>query len=155
MIEGHSIESLARHFEFAAVDSQELSQFTPVLARHSTFDWPTRATIQIPKSTIQNAPDTDNRDLDYFYPTSVLSTAREIITPWVARMVLTGLYNLGRVPFQHVYIHAVIQDGQGRPMKKSLGNGVDPVDIIDAYGADALRFTLAQLAGETQDIRIP
>jgi len=95
------------------------------------------------------------RDLDYFYPTSVLSTAREIITLWVARMVMTGLYNVGRVPFQHVYIHAVIQDGQGKRMSKSAGNGVDPLDIIDAYGADALRFTLAQLATETQDIRIP
>ncbi len=94
-------------------------------------------------------------DLDYFYPTSVLSTAREIITLWVARMVMTGLYNVGRVPFQHVYIHAVIQDGHGRRMSKSAGNGVDPLDIIDAYGADALRFTLAQLATETQDIRIP
>ncbi len=113
--------------------------FSSALWPHSTFGWPASAA----------------RDLEYFYPTSVLSTAREIITLWVARMVLTGLYNTGRVPFQQVYIHPVIQDGQGRPMKKSLGNGVDPVDIIEAYGADALRFTLAQLATETQDIRIP
>jgi len=93
--------------------------------------------------------------IDYFYPTSVLSTAREIITLWVARMVLTGLYNIGDIPFHDVVIHPVIQDGQGRKMSKTLGNGVDPVDIIDKYGADALRFTLAELATETQDIRMP
>jgi valyl-tRNA synthetase len=93
--------------------------------------------------------------LAYYYPTNVLSTAREIITLWVARMVMTGLYNVGEVPFRDVVIHPVIQDGQGRKMSKSLGNGVDPVDIIDKYGADALRFTLADLATETQDIRMP
>jgi len=90
-----------------------------------------------------------------YYPTSVLSTAREIITLWVARMVMTGLYNVGDIPFDDVVIHPVIQDGQGRKMSKSLDNGVDPVDIIDFYGADALRFTLADLATETQDIRMP
>jgi len=94
-------------------------------------------------------------DLDYFYPTDVLCTAREIITLWVARMVITGLYNVGRVPFQHVYIHPVVQDGWGRRMSKSLGNGVDPLDLIYQFGADAMRFTLTQLAGETQDIRMP
>jgi len=94
-------------------------------------------------------------ELERFYPGSVLSTAREIITLWVARMVLTGLYNLGRVPFPDVVIHPVIQDGQGRPFKKSLGNGFDPVDIIEQYGADALRFTMASVATETQDIRMP
>jgi valyl-tRNA synthetase len=93
--------------------------------------------------------------LDYWYPTSVLITAREIITLWVARMVMTGLYNLGKIPFSDVVIHSVIQDGQGRKMSKTLGNGVDPQDIIDEYGADALRFTLADLATETQDIRLP
>jgi valyl-tRNA synthetase len=93
--------------------------------------------------------------LSYWYPTNVLITAREIITLWVARMVMTGLYNLGKVPFSDVVIHSVIQDGQGRKMSKTLGNGVDPQDIIDEYGADALRFTLADLATETQDIRLP
>ena len=94
-------------------------------------------------------------DLDYFYPTTVLVTAREIITLWVARMVLTGLHFTGRVPFSHVYIHPNIQDGQGRRMSKSLGNGVDPLDIIELYGTDALRFTMAQMATETQDARMP
>jgi valyl-tRNA synthetase len=70
-------------------------------------------------------------------------------------MVMFGLYCHGDVPFRDVYIHAVIQDGEGRPMKKSLGNGVDPVDIVESHGADALRFTLASTATETQDIRIP
>ena len=93
--------------------------------------------------------------LNYYYPTQVLSTAREIITLWVARMVITGLYNIGEVPFRDVFIHSVIQDGQGRKMSKTAGNGVDPVDIIEEYGADALRFTLADQSTETQDIRMP
>jgi valyl-tRNA synthetase len=129
--------------------------FSSALWPHSTFGWPqdrgqdARATQDFPTAA------SEQQDLEYFYPTSVLSTAREIITLWVARMVMTGLYNLGRVPFSHVYIHPVMQDGQGRPMKKSLGNGVDPLDIIEMYGADALRFTLAALVTETQDVRIP
>ncbi len=94
-------------------------------------------------------------DLAKYYPTSLLSTARDIITLWVARMVIFGEFNLGEVPFRDVYIHPVIQDGNGKRMSKSAGNGVDPVDIIDLYGADALRFGLAMLATETQDIRIP
>jgi valyl-tRNA synthetase len=97
----------------------------------------------------------ENPDLDYFYPTSVLVTGRDIITLWVARMIITGLYFKKRVPFQHVCIHPNIQDGQGRRMSKSIGNGVDPVDIINIYGADALRFTMAQMASETQDARLP
>ena len=94
-------------------------------------------------------------ELGFFYPTSVLSTAREIITLWVARMVAMGLFCHGDIPFRDVYIHAVIMDGHGKKMSKTLGNGVDPFDIIDAYGADALRFTLAHMATETQDIRMP
>ena len=85
----------------------------------------------------------------------MLSTARDIITLWVARMVIFGLFNRGDVPFRDVYIHPVIQDGQGKRMSKSAGNGVDPVDIIEIYGADALRYTLAAGATETQDLRIP
>jgi valyl-tRNA synthetase len=94
-------------------------------------------------------------DRHYFYPTNVLSTARDIITLWVARMVMSGLYNMGRVPFQHVCIHPTIQDGRGRRMSKSAGNGLDPVDLIERYGADALRFSLASMAGATQDVRVP
>ncbi len=94
-------------------------------------------------------------DLKAFYPTDVLVTAREIITLWVARMVMMGLYNLKEAPFSDVYIHAMIQDGEGRPMKKSLGNGVDPLDVVATHGADALRFTLAYMTTETQDVRMP
>ena len=84
-----------------------------------------------------------------------MSTARDIITLWVARMVIFGLFNRGDVPFRDVYIHPIIQDGQGKRMSKSAGNGVDPVDIIEIYGADALRFSLAAGTTETQDLRIP
>jgi len=112
--------------------------FSSALWPFSTLGWPER---------------TD--DLATFYPTDVLVTAREIITLWVARMVMMGLYHLGKVPFADVYIHAMIQDGQGRPMKKSLGNGLDPLDVIASHGADALRFTIAWMATETQDVRMP
>ncbi|MBP7937182.1 MAG: valine--tRNA ligase [Phycisphaerae bacterium] len=112
--------------------------FSSALWPHSTLAWPEVSA-----------------ELKTYYPGSVLSTAREIITLWVARMVLTGMYNIGRVPFHDVYIHLVIQDAQGRPFKKTLGNGFDPVDIIEMYGADALRFTMASVATETQDIRMP
>ncbi len=97
----------------------------------------------------------ETADLRAFYPTDVLVTAREIITLWIARMVMMGLYALGEVPFRDVYIHAMIQDGEGRPMKKSLGNGVDPLEIVATHGADALRFTLAYMTTETQDVRMP
>ena len=70
-------------------------------------------------------------------------------------MVIFGLFNRGDVPFRDVYIHPIIQDGKGKRMSKSAGNGVDPVDIIEIYGADALRYTLAAGATETQDLRIP
>ena len=111
--------------------------------------------------------------LDAFNPSSVLCTAREIITLWVSRMVMFNGYlkrhegtraqghrgsdaqSHDSVPFHHVYIHAVIQDGEGRKMSKSLGNGVDPLDIIATHGADAMRFTLCHMATNTQDVRMP
>jgi valyl-tRNA synthetase len=94
-------------------------------------------------------------DLKTFYPGDVLSTAREIITLWVSRMVMMGQYCVGDIPFRDVFIHAMIQDGQGRKMSKSLGNGIDPLDIIDSHGADAMRFTLAGMTTQTQDVRVP
>lgn len=90
-----------------------------------------------------------------FYPGDVLCTAREIITLWVSRMVMMGQYCAGDIPFRDVYIHAMIQDGEGRKMSKSLGNGIDPLVAIDSHGADAMRFTLASMTTDTQDIRMP
>ena len=97
----------------------------------------------------------DNETLRAFYPTNVLCTAREIITLWVSRMVMMGQYCVGDIPFSDVYIHAMIQDGQGRKMSKSLGNGIDPLAIIESHGADAMRFTLAIMTTDTQDVRMP
>jgi valyl-tRNA synthetase len=112
--------------------------FSSALWPHSTFGWPDKTP-----------------ELDYFYPTSVLITNRDIITLWVARMVLTGLNNMGEVPFRQVYIHPTILDAYGERMAKSKGNGVDPVDIIDKFGADSLRYGLTSLTTETQDVRMP
>ncbi len=88
-------------------------------------------------------------------PSNTLSTAREIITLWVSRMVMFNLYFRDCLPFGDVFIHAMIQDGEGRKMSKSLGNGVDPLDIIHSHGADAMRFTLASMTTQTQDVRMP
>jgi len=94
--------------------------------------------------------------LDSYNPTSVLMTAREIITLWVSRMTMFNRYFLdGRLPFEHVFIHAMIQDGHGQKMSKSLGNGLDPRDIIHSHGADAMRYTLVEMTTETQDVRMP
>ncbi|MFH1732950.1 MAG: valine--tRNA ligase [Planctomycetota bacterium] len=97
----------------------------------------------------------DTPELKAFYPTNLLCTAREIITLWVSRMVMMGQYCLGDIPFPDVFIHAMIQDGEGRKMSKSLGNGIDPLDIIDSHGADAMRFTLVSMTTQTQDVRMP
>jgi valyl-tRNA synthetase len=97
----------------------------------------------------------DTAELKAFYPGDVLCTAREIITLWVSRMVMMGQYCVGDIPFSDVYIHAMIQDGEGRKMSKSLGNGIDPLVVINSHGADAMRFTLASMTTQTQDIRMP
>ena len=97
----------------------------------------------------------DTPELKAFYPGDVLCTAREIITLWVSRMVMMGQYCVGDIPFSDVYIHAMIQDGEGRKMSKSLGNGIDPLIAINSHGADAMRFTLASMTTDTQDIRMP
>lgn len=112
--------------------------FSSALWPHSTLGWPQQTA-----------------ELEYFYPTSTLITSRDIITLWVARMVLMGLNNTGQVPFHEVFIHPKILDGHGETMSKSKGNGVDPIDIIERFGPDALRFALAWLATETQDVRMP
>jgi valyl-tRNA synthetase len=112
--------------------------FSSALWPHSTLGWP------------EHTP-----ELAYYYPTSVLVTSRDIITLWVARMVITGLYNVGKVPFHHVYVHPKILDGFGETMSKSKGNGIDPLDLIERYGTDALRFQMAFVATETQDSKMP
>ena len=94
-------------------------------------------------------------DLAKWNPTSVLTTAREIITLWVSRMVMFNTYFEEQLPFHDVFIHAMIQDGHGQKMSKSLGNGVDPLDIIRSHGSDAMRFTLASMTTHTQDVRLP
>ena len=91
-------------------------------------------------------------DFCEFYPTTALVTAYDIIFFWVARMIMAGLEFTGKAPFRDVYIHQLIRDKQGRKMSKSLGNGIDPLEIVDEYGADALKFTLAYLCAQGQDI---
>lgn len=82
-------------------------------------------------------------ELEYFYPTNVLVTGYDIIFFWVARMIFSSMENMGEKPFDTVFIHGIVRDSEGRKMSKSLGNGIDPLEIIEKYGADALRFTLA------------
>ena len=93
-------------------------------------------------------------ELKVFYPTAVLSTAFDILFFWVARMAMFGLKFMGDVPFRHVYIHALIRDAEGQKMSKSKGNVVDPLSVMDKYGTDAFRFTLAALAAQGRDIRL-
>jgi len=93
-------------------------------------------------------------ELETFYPTSVLVTGFDIIFFWVARMMMMGLKFTGKVPFRDVYIHALIRDAQGQKMSKSKGNVVDPLEIVDQYGSDALRFTLAHMATPGRDVKL-
>lgn len=110
--------------------------FSSALWPFSTLGWPEKT-----------------EELEHFYPTSVLVTGYDIIFFWVARMVFSGLEHMGEVPFKDVYIHGLVRDSQGRKMSKSLGNGIDPLEIIDKYGADALRFTLATGNSPGNDMR--
>lgn len=93
-------------------------------------------------------------DLEAFFPTSALVTAYDIIFFWVARMIMASMEFMGKAPFRDIYIHGLIRDKQGRKMSKSLGNGIDPLDIVDEFGADALKFTLAFQAAQGQDILV-
>ncbi|HMW32135.1 MAG TPA: valine--tRNA ligase [bacterium] len=94
------------------------------------------------------------KDLEKFYPTSLLVTGPDIIFFWVARMIMAGLEFTGKVPFCQVYFNGIVRDELGRKMSKSLGNGIDPIAVIDKYSADALRFTLVDLSAEGQDINL-
>ena len=95
----------------------------------------------------------DTPELGYFYPTDVLVTAQDIIYLWVARMIFSSMEYLDEIPFRDVYIYATVLNEEGKRMSKSLGTGVDPLELIDKYGADALRFALMQQVGMNQDIR--
>ena len=95
----------------------------------------------------------DTKELEYFYPTDTLVTGYDIIFFWVARMIFSGVEHMGQVPFHTVLIHGLVRDAQGRKMSKSLGNGIDPLLVIDQYGADALRFTLATGNAPGNDMR--
>lgn len=95
----------------------------------------------------------NTKELEYFYPTSVLITGYDIIFFWVARMIFSALEHTGKAPFEYVFIHGLVRDSQGRKMSKSLGNGIDPLEIIKEYGADALRFNLATGNAPGNDMR--
>ena len=110
--------------------------FSSALWPFSTLGWPEKTT-----------------DLETFYPTSVLVTGYDIISFWVSKMIFQGLEMMKEVPFHDVFIHGLVRDSQGRKMSKSLGNGIDPLEIIDQYGADALRFTLATGNSPGNDMR--
>jgi valyl-tRNA synthetase len=111
--------------------------FSSWLWPFSTFGWPDKT-----------------RDLEIFYPTDLLVTASEIIFFWVARMIMAGFEFMGEIPFKDVYIHGTVRDALGRKMSRSLGNGIDPLEIIEKYGTDALRFSLIAVSGEGQDPHI-
>ncbi len=133
------IGELRQRIRTCTLDTDVLDTwFSSALWPFSTLGWPD-----------------ETPEMKTFYPGDVLCTAREIITLWVSRMVMMGQYCVGDIPFRDVYIHAMIQDGEGRKMSKSLGNGIDPLIAIDSHGADAMRFTLASMTTDTQDIRMP
>ncbi len=95
----------------------------------------------------------NTEDYSYFYPNSVLVTGYDIITFWVSKMIFSGLHYTNKIPFENVYIHGLVRDSQGRKMSKSLGNGVDPIEVIENYGTDALRFSLTQNISAGNDMR--
>jgi valyl-tRNA synthetase len=130
--------------------------FSSALWPFSTLGWPDPETAQTDEGQRPLAAATGRADcLSYYYPGSCLVTARDIITLWVARMLVMGLYLLGDVPFTDCFIHANIQDGKGERMSKSKGNGIDPEDIIEKYGADSMRYVICDMQTGTQDIRLP
>jgi valyl-tRNA synthetase len=145
------MEDLQEHGFLQSADVLD-TWFSSMLWPHSTFGWPGPRIDQSQPPGPQNP---EWEELKYYYPTSTLVTSRDIITLWVARMVIAGLYNCGDVPFRHVYITPKVLDGFGETMSKGKGNGVDPLDIIARYGADALRFFVVQISSDTQDSRLP
>ncbi|AYD39751.1 valine--tRNA ligase [Clostridium fermenticellae] len=141
---GETIVSVDTPHECTKCKSTNLEQdkdvldtwFSSALWPFSTLGWPDKTP-----------------DLEHFYPNSTLVTGYDIIFFWVARMIFSGLYCMDDIPFDHVLVHGIVRDSQGRKMSKSLGNGVDPIDVIKEYGADALRFTLISGNAPGNDIR--
>lgn len=152
-------EQLAQELEDAGLvrDPDVLDTwFSSGLWPHSTLGWPDPRSAQVDPGQAPLGGQNGHDDcLAFYYPGSCLVTGRDIITLWVARMVLMGLYNLGDVPFTDVFIHATILDGKGERMSKSKGNGIDPVDIIERYGCDAMRYVLCEMQTGSQDVRLP
>jgi valyl-tRNA synthetase len=138
-------ESDAKKIAIEKYDTDKISRdedvldtwFSSALWPFSTLDWPN-----------------DKNDLSSYYPTSLLITGFDIIFFWVARMMMMGLYFQKNIPFSEVYIHALVRDENGQKMSKSKGNVVDPLELIDEYGADSLRFTLASMASQGRDIKL-
>jgi len=127
------------------VSKEKLNQDPDVLDTwFSSWLWPF-STLGWPENT---------EDLKNFYPTTALVTAYDIIFFWVSRMIMAGLEFTGKAPFHDIYIHGLVRDKQGRKMSKSLGNGLDPLEIIDEYGADALKYTLSFMCAQGQDVLI-
>jgi len=120
--------------------------FSSWLWPFATFGWPFNKEGLGPKGTVPE------QDLKYFYPTAVLVTAPEIIFFWVARMIMAGFEFMGDIPFKDVYIHGTVRDIEGKKMSKSLGNVIDPLEIIKDYGTDALRFSLISITSQGQDV---
>ncbi|CDI50491.1 valine--tRNA ligase [Clostridium tetani] len=141
---GETIVSLEEAKKCSKCSSENLIQdedvldtwFSSALWPFSTLGWPDKT-----------------EDLEYFYPTDVLVTGYDIIFFWVARMIFSGLHNMKEIPFKTVLIHGIVRDSEGKKMSKSLGNGVDPLEVIDKYGADALRFMLITGNAPGNDIR--
>ena len=140
--------------------SQEITQeedvldtwFSSWLWPFATFGWPFLSHPSKENDVSHALGDARRKELDYFYPTSSLVTAPEIIFFWVARMIMAGCEFMGKIPFSDVVIHGTVRDVEGKKMSKSLGNSIDPLDIIKEYGADALRFSLIAIAASGSDI---
>ncbi|MEM1149762.1 MAG: valine--tRNA ligase, partial [Pseudomonadota bacterium] len=142
-----SVPRMDAHLGNASLDAKKLwvyrdedvldTWFSSALWPFSTLGWPDKT-----------------KELETFYPGAVLVTAFDIIFFWVARMMMMGLHFTGQIPFKDVYIHALVLDEKGQKMSKSKGNAMDPLELIDEYGADALRFTMSRLAGMGRNIRL-